>query len=227
MRCSQCVCVSLLACLCRAQRAWRRCVPGHVSWSGMQPGPCNMTRRQPVSGSWTRLSPVRPVLSAMRSADPMTACILFWAKSAACNHPWTMAHGSWTSNMEGKQARGETFHSRHAQNRVCRFGLLLHQLAVSSFHLAPLNEPDGPPFSPFSEEGPKERVSGVIEADDDGGPHTFTAARPRCPSGYRPSIQIPKSRVGTCATHPRERLLQTPHSKGEATSDRFDQGGMP
>lgn len=103
------MCVSLLACLCRAQRAWRRCVPGHVSWSGMQPGPCNMTRRQPVSGSWTRLSPVRPVLSAMRSADPMTARGLGpKVPHATIRVPWPMVHGQATWKASKLEARHST-----------------------------------------------------------------------------------------------------------------------
>lgn len=140
------------------------------------------------------------------------------AKSAACNHPWPM------DKQQDKQARGEAFDWRHTQTRVCRFGLLLHQLAVSSFHLAPPNDPDGPPFSPFSEEGPKERVSGVIDADDDGGLHTFTAARPRHPSGYRSSIQNPESRH-VQPTH--ERASEDASWQGEAKSVRSDQDGMP
>lgn len=118
------------------------------------------------------------------------------AKSAACNHPWPM------DKQQDKQARGEAFDWRHTQTRVCRFGLLLHQLAVSSFHLAPPNDPDGPPFSPFSEEGPKERVSGVIDADDDGGA-PYLHGRPSPPPKWI-SFQHSESRVETCATHPRE-----------------------
>lgn len=133
------------------------------------------------------------------------------AKSAACNHPWPMDKQQ--DKRQDKQARGEAFDWRHTQTRVCRFGLLLHQLAVSSFHLAPPNDPDGPPFSPFSEEGPKERVSGVIDADDDGGA-PYLHGRPSPPPKWI-SSQHSESRVETCATHPRERLLKTPRGKAK------------
>lgn len=127
--------------------------------------------------------------------------------------------------QQDKQARGEAFDWRHTQTRVCRFGLLLHQLAVSSFHLAPPNDPDGLPFSPFSEEGPKERVSGVIDADDDGGaPYLHGRPVPAAQVDIVPAFRIQSRDM---CNPPTREASEDASWQGEATSVRSDQDGMP
>lgn len=133
----------------------------------MQPGPCNMTRRQP------RLRFLdKDCLRSARCCQQRGRPFQWAARILGPKVPHATIRGPWTSNRTSKL---EARYSRHTQSR---FGLLLHQLAVSSFHLAPPNDPDGPPFSPFSEEGPKESVSGVIEADDDDGGAPYFDGRP-------------------------------------------------
>lgn len=182
----------------------------------MQPGPCNMTRRQP------RLRFLdKDCLRSARCCQQRGRPFQWAARILGPKVPHATIRGPWTSNRTSKL---EARHSRHTQSR---FGLLLHQLAVSSFHLAPPNDPDGPPFSPFSEEGPKESVSGVIEADDDGGAPYFDG-RPSPPPKWI-SSQHPESRVETCATHPRASRVASADAgsrQGEATSGQSDQDGM-
>lgn len=185
---SVCVCVSLLACLCRAQRAWRRCVPGHVSWSGMQPGPCNMTRRQPrlrfldktVSG------PLGAVSNEVGRSNGRRAS---WGQKV----PHATIRGPWTSNRTSKLEAGHsTRGTPRLESVVLGFCCINWPFRHSTWRhqMTPMD----PLFPRSAKRGRRRGSPALLTLMMMAGLHTFTAARPRRPSGYRPSIQNPESR---------------------------------
>lgn len=141
------------------------------------------------------------------------------AKSAACNHPWPM------DKQQDKQARGETFDWRHTQTRVCRFGLLLHQLAVSSFHLAPPNDPDGPLFPRSAKRGRRRGSPALLTLMMMGGaPYLHGPPVPAAQVDIVPAFRIQSRDM---CNPPTREASEDASWQGEATSVRSDQDGMP
>lgn len=137
--------------------------------------------------------------------------------------PHATIRGPWTSNRTSKlEARHSTGGTPRLESVVLGFCCINWPFRHSTWRhqMTPMD----PLFPRSAKRGRRRGSPALLTLMMTGGLHTFTAARPRHPSGYRSSIQNPESRH-VQPTH--ERASEDASWQGEAKSVRSDQDGMP